>query len=191
MLLHGLDFSLPEGSLTWLQGGNGTGKTSLLRCLCGLGEAEAGDIFWQGEPVARDPVRFHQELLYLGHKPGLKSELSIAENLGFFRRLRGLPVIDPEPVLEQLGLARYAGQYVGSLSAGQQRKVMLARLLLEPARLWILDEPLVALDHESRDWLAATMMAFREEGGIILYTSHQPLDQVRPDQQIAIQEATP
>lgn len=167
LLIDGLDFSLAAGEGVHLLGANGAGKTSLLRVLAGLAPAAAGDF------QVADGCR----VIYLGHALGLKPELTVEENLQFLLQLAGQrPNLAIDEALQAVGIARYFDARVGSLSAGQKRRVGLARLLLEPAGLWLLDEPFAALDVKAAAWLCRQIERFVTEGGSVLLTSHQPVE---------------
>ncbi len=168
-----LSLTLSAGELLQVEGANGAGKTSLLRILAGLSQPERGQVCWQGQPIGRCRDRYQSSLLYLGHKPGIKAGLTPLENLAFLHQV-------PEAALWQalacVGLAGYEDLPAGQLSAGQQRRVALARLWLSRASLWILDEPFTALDQAGSTALLARLCAHAEGGGLLLLTSHQPLD---------------
>lgn len=174
MLFSGLDFHLAPGQVLQVAGPNGVGKTTLLNIVAGLCPAEAGELFWQGRPVAEDPAAFHAGFTWLGHQPGLKLMLSPRENLGWLLRLRGLAEDDVaiEAALAKVDLYGYEDVPVARLSAGQKRRVALARLFLEGRPLWILDEPFTAIDRagvaELEGWLGQQAAA----GGMVLLTTH-------------------
>ncbi|MCW5623221.1 MAG: cytochrome c biogenesis heme-transporting ATPase CcmA [Burkholderiales bacterium] len=176
LLFRGLSFSVGAGELLWIEGRNGAGKTSLLRILCGLGVADAGEIRWRGRPVRRGDETFARERLFLGHANALKDDLTVAENLHFAARIAGsdgtLDAVDR--VLEACGLAAVRGSPVRHLSQGQRRRAALGRLWLAQAQpLWILDEPFSALDTDSVDRLSALLGAHLERGGAAVLTTHQ------------------
>ena len=148
-------------------------ETSLLRILAGLSQPEQGRVCWQGRPIGRCRDRYQSELLYIGHKPGIKAGLTALENLAFFHQV---PEAELWQALARVGLAGYEDLPAGQLSAGQQRRVALARLWLSRAPLWILDEPFTALDKTGSAALLARLRAHAETGGLVLLTSHQPLD---------------
>lgn len=174
MLFCGLDFRLAPGEVLQVAGPNGVGKTTLLNIVAGLCPAEAGELVWQGRPVADDPAAFRAGFTWLGHQPGLKLMLSARENLAWLLALRGLAanagaVAD---ALARVDLYGYEDVPVARLSAGQKRRVALARLFLEGRPLWILDEPFTAIDRagvaELEGWLGAHAAA----GGMVLLTTH-------------------
>lgn len=178
VLFDHLDLTLEPGSVLHLEGANGAGKTSLLRVLCGLLPATAGEVLWRGHSIRQRRAEYHAELLYLGHSPGLKLDLTALENLRFLAAL-GDREIDGDPdagrALAALGLTGFEDLPVRRLSAGQRRRVALARLWLSGRPLWLLDEPLTALDSAAGERLQARIRRHAETGGAVLLTSHQPL----------------
>ena len=176
-LFADIGFSVAEGDWLQIEGGNGSGKTTLLRVLCGLANADEGEVLWQGTRIQSQRSEFHADLLYLGHKTGIKAELSACENLCLYQHSNSSAGSETAIVeaLGVLGLADRADLPCGVLSAGQQRRVALARLLLSPARLWILDEPLTALDVEGRDTVQGLLEKHVSAGGALVYTTHQAL----------------
>ena len=173
-LFSGLTETLASGELLWLRGGNGRGKTSLLRLVAGLAAPEAGQILWDGAPTRRN-ARFAGELVYIAHANALKDDLTAAESLAFLARIHGrddgaAPV---RAALARLGLAGRERAPTRSLSQGLRRRVALARLALETApALWVLDEPFDALDVAGTAILHALLAAHRARGGSVLLTSH-------------------
>ena len=166
MLFEGLDLALHPGELLWVRGANGSGKTSLLRLICGLSSPRAGR------------VHVASEFLYLGHSPGLKDVLTVMEDLRSSSALAGHPCSDAEALaaLAPVGLLEQAEQRLARLSAGQRRRAALARLWLpHAAPLWVLDEPVAALDAAMVDRLAQRLDRHAREGGSAVFTSHQPL----------------
>lgn len=174
LLFAGLDETLSAGEMLWLRGGNGRGKTSLLRLVAGFAVPERGRILW-GEVPARGDAGFQRALTYIAHANALKDDLSAVEALGFLARIHGRPD-DParlRAALARLGLAGRERAPVRSLSQGQRRRVALARLALEEAPgLWVLDEPFDALDVAGTAALHALLAAHRARGGRVLLTSH-------------------
>jgi heme exporter protein A len=172
-LFHGLSFHVHPGDIVQIEGPNGAGKTSLLRLLAGLSRAEEGEVMWQSQPIRQQREIWHQNLLYLGHHPGVKSVLSPLENLHFWHGNH-----DEEAIfeaLEQVNLLGYEEVPVAQLSAGQQRRVALARLWLSPAKVWILDEPLTAIDKGGVEKLMARFAEHADNGGAVILTTHQDL----------------
>ena len=172
-LFHGLSFHVKPGDIVQIEGPNGAGKTSLLRLLAGLSRAEEGEVMWQSQPIRQQREIWHQNLLYLGHQPGEKSVLSPLENLHFWHGDRDEEVIFD--ALEQVNLLGYEEVPVAQLSAGQQRRVALARLWLSPAKIWILDEPLTAIDKDGVEKLMARFAEHADNGGAVILTTHQDL----------------
>ncbi len=173
VLFSALSFTASAGDMVQIAGANGVGKTSLLRILSGLATPGAGEVYWQGQRTDRERARFHQQLLWLGHQPGIKGVLTGDENLRFFYPQQRREAL--WQALEAVGLAGYEDVPVARLSAGQQRRVALARLWLTDVSLWILDEPLTALDVAGVDMLTQRMEHHVSQGGIIILTTHQPL----------------
>jgi heme exporter protein A len=176
-LLQGLGLRVAAGQALQLLWPNGTGKTSLLRCIAGLLHAEEGEILWQGQPTRRDPQAFHRDLAYLGHEPALKADLTAMENLRFALGLRHLVPADAmQAALATAGLAQLdPAQPVHSLSAGQRKRVALARLSRWDAKLWLLDEPAANLDAAGQAVLARFLRAHLAAGGAVLLATHQPI----------------
>jgi len=178
LLFKAMNFSLGAGAMLLVQGGNGQGKTSLLRLLTGLSRPEAGEVRWRGVPIARCQETFHQEMTYLGHANGIKDELNPLENLRFYDGLQGR-AFDPDKAvatLERLGLTRCLDLPCRVLSFGQRRRVALTALLLSGAALWILDEPLTGLDVHA---VALMEDLFRDHlagGGSAVATTHQAIN---------------
>ncbi|CNH60897.1 cytochrome c biogenesis heme-transporting ATPase CcmA [Yersinia mollaretii] len=178
-LFQRLSFCISAGEIVQVEGQNGAGKTSLLRILAGLADADEGQVNWQGENIRRDRARYHQDLLYLGHQPGIKSVLTPFENLAFYQSV--FQKVDSAAIWQALalvGLVGYEDLPVSQLSAGQQRRVALARLWLSQSPLWILDEPLTAIDKQGVGTLLALFVEHAAKGGMVLLTTHQDLDAV-------------
>lgn len=173
-----LGFALESGGRLHVTGENGSGKTSLLRMLCGLSPPESGEIRWHGEPIARQGDEYRKSVLYLGHYNALKEELTALENLRTTAALSGVAVEDAEgiEVLRRVGLAGREELPVRFLSQGQKRRVALSRLLWSKAPLWVLDEPFVALDSAAVGWLAGIVSAHLSAGGMAVLTSHQEVE---------------
>lgn len=175
-LFRGLSFTLRSGELLHVTGVNGSGKTTLLRALCGLTRLQAGEVRWNGAAIGRLGDEYHAQLGYIGHSNGIQGELSPEENLRYAAGLHGLSVLAVGPILERLGLSAYCGFPSKILSQGQKRRLALARLLLAPKPLWILDEPLSALDTQSVALMTDLWREHLNRGGMIVLTSHQELD---------------
>jgi heme exporter protein A len=174
-LFEGLSLSVSPGQSLHLQGDNGSGKTSLLRLLCGLSPPTAGEVLWGGSPLALVRETYSRDMLYLGHALALKEGLSALENLQFAAVLMDQNWA-PDAALQalhQMGLRGREHLPLQVLSQGQKRRVALARLGLSPARLWLLDEPFVALDTAACGVLQALMQHHVAGGGMVVFTSHQ------------------
>lgn len=166
-----LDFRLDAGELTLIEGDNGSGKTTLMRILTGLLHAEEGELLWRGEPLHRD--RCVGDIVFLGHQLGLKLELTPRENLRVAVGLHGhREHTDIDTVLARVGLAGYGDEPVRRLSAGQKKRAALARLLLIPAVLWLLDEPYANLDRTGIELVNHLLAEHIARGGAALVTSH-------------------
>lgn len=177
-LLRGLQFGLASGQLLQLLWPNGTGKTSLLRCIAGFLHAEQGEVSWQGRPVREDRDAFHRDLAYLAHESALKGDLSAFENLHFSCALRVRQ--SPEHLraaLEAVGLGQVDSHLpVRSFSAGQKRRVALARLSLWHARLWLLDEPATNLDAAGQAVFEKLLTAHLAGGGSAIVATHRVIE---------------
>ncbi len=171
----GVEFAVAPGSSLVLIGANGTGKSSLLRLLAGLLNPAGGRILWDGEDVAEDRAAFSARLRYVGHQNTLKPALSVTENLAFWAGLHGDPKTADRVVgaaLERLGLGHLAEVPAQLLSAGQRRRLALARIAVAPAPLWLLDEPTVTLDRESVATVEDLMADHCAGGGLIVVATH-------------------
>ncbi|NOI09617.1 cytochrome c biogenesis heme-transporting ATPase CcmA [Vibrio alginolyticus] len=177
VLFENLQFEIKPGELVQIEGRNGTGKTTLLRIVIGLGDREEGVIKWKGEEVEKSRDVFHQDLLFLGHQTGVKRELTALENLRFYQSIQNNRSSDEEIfiALTQVGLAGREDVPVAQLSAGQQRRVALARLWLSKQILWILDEPLTAIDKQGVKVLESLFASHADNGGIVVLTTHQDM----------------
>ena len=171
-LFSDISFALQDGDLLHVAGSNGAGKTTLLRMLCGLTLPADGEIHWQQHPIQSNRDRYNEELLYIGHRGGMYSDLDACENLRLCsNRIASSPLI--YSALEEVGLSNHCNKPLRLLSQGQQRRVALARLILESRKLWILDEPLTALDTDAVEWFAGRLAAHIEHGGMAVITTHQ------------------
>lgn len=176
-LFEGLSFTIQSGELVQIEGRNGTGKTTLLRIITGLGDRDEGTIHWNQVNIEADRDSYHQDLLFLGHQTGIKRELTALENLHFYQSIHARSTVreDLYQALTQVGLAGREDVPVAQLSAGQQRRVALARLWLSRQKLWILDEPLTAIDKQGVKVLEALFLKHAEQGGIVVLTTHQDM----------------
>ncbi len=174
-LFSGLGFSLVEGELLHLFGHNGSGKTTLMRTLCGLIQQSAGEVLWNGTPIRKQGEEFTREVIYIGHKNGIKDDLTGVENLCISSTLDGFPVSEEEAwdALERMGLRGHEDLPTRVLSQGQKRRVALARLLVNRAKLWVLDEPFTALDKAAVEYLQEIIRSHLDRGGMVILTTHQ------------------
>jgi heme exporter protein A len=171
-------FTLNAGQAMQIEGDNGSGKTSLLRMVCGLAPTASGEVRWGGQAISEVRHAFSRDLLYLGHSLGLKDELSAVENLRVASVLAGHSVGNEEALqaLQAQGLGSRSHLPLRVLSQGQKRRVALARLQLSKARLWVLDEPFVALDTLAVLALQQVLRQHLAQDGLLLFTSHQAVD---------------
>jgi len=176
-LFSGLSFTLNFGQIMQVQGANGSGKTSLLRTLCGFITPDEGDIVWRGENIRELDEDYYAELLYLGHLNAIKDELSALENLRISAGLSGVELdeIEAMATLRRMGLRGREMLPTKVLSQGQRRRVALARLLVSDAKLWILDEPLAALDVGAVALVQELIAEHLARQGMVIFTTHQPL----------------
>lgn len=171
-----LSFAVGSGDIVQIEGANGIGKTSLLRCIGGLSTRFEGEMIWRGQPLSRSRVAFAADSIYFGHATALKAVLSPRENLRWWLSLHGVADVSTiDATLAKVGLFGYEDSPCYQLSAGQQRRVGLARLFLLPATLWILDEPFTAIDRHGVAELEGWLVAHANAGGAVLLTTHQPL----------------
>lgn len=169
----GLDFAVASGEALVLRGPNGSGKTTLLRLMAGLAAVSAGAMQWNGAAVHEDPEAHGSRLRFVGHLDAVKPAFTVAENLAFWAALWGART-NVLHALQAFDLARLATFPARHLSAGQRHRLALARLLVVPAPLWLLDEPSNALDEASLQALAKAIAAHRARGGMAIVASHGP-----------------
>lgn len=174
-LFSNVDCELQSGQWLYVTGANGVGKTSLLRMVCGLATVDEGSILWNAIPIQKQPELYRQDLCYLGHLNALQESMTVDENLLFSSALGGLAPspVQRQQVLTRFGLRGRSQQLVRHLSQGQKRRVALSRLALSPARLWVLDEPYVAMDEAGIQMLADLIAQHLAQGGLTVLTSHQ------------------
>lgn len=177
LLFDQLDFTLSEGQLLQIEGRNGSGKTSLLRILCGLTLPTQGGVFWNGNNIHTINSNYWATLTYVGHAAGVKADLTPLENLAIARALgQQATEIELDEALKQVGLYGFEDIPTRTLSAGQQRRVALARLLINRSQLWILDEPFTALDRTAITLVEHLLEAHIACGGMTILTSHHPVN---------------
>ena len=176
ILFQRLSFELGEGEVLQVQGSNGSGKTTLLRIICGLNDGYEGEIRWYGEAIADQAENFLASLLYIGHRVGVNKVLTPLENLrwgcSLQRQVSDATIL---AALAELGLRGFEESQCFTLSAGQQQRVALARLLINPSRLWILDEPFTTLDSDGVTQLENLLRQHAQSGGSVLVTTHHKL----------------
>ena len=183
LIVDDVDVCVSTGSIVQIQGSNGSGKTTLLRALIGLAEIDDGEVFWQGLSVNKARDELYASLLYLGHKPGITAGLTPYENLiALCPELTDSETSDVQvkkqvlEVLSHLGIGDRIDLPSVALSAGQQRRVSLARLQLQQATLWVLDEPLTSLDADGQRWVKQQIEQHVTQGGAVVFTTHQPIE---------------
>jgi heme exporter protein A len=174
LLFSDLSFSVAAAEVLQIEGSNGCGKTSLLRIICGLRLAEAGRVLWHGEMIQANREDYYANMVYIGHLPCIKAELTVLENVRALLDTRSLSVTDAviEAALAKVGLASYEDVPGKALSSGQRRRILLAFVALARAKLWILDEPLTALDVEGVALMESMIVEHRAAGGSVIFTTH-------------------
>ncbi|NQZ86515.1 MAG: cytochrome c biogenesis heme-transporting ATPase CcmA [Colwellia sp.] len=175
ILFEALNFSVCSGDVIQVEGPNGAGKTSLLRILAGLSQPYDGTVLFREQNIAEQKDDFHQNLLYLGHLPGVKGEMTAQENLVFNLALHGNDCSKAEETLEKVNLLGFEDALASHLSAGQHRRISLARLWQSTAPIWILDEPFTAIDKHGVTQLEQLFLAHAQRGGCVILTTHQDL----------------
>ncbi|AEG00752.1 cytochrome c biogenesis heme-transporting ATPase CcmA [Methylomonas methanica] len=174
LLFSDLSFRLQTGQVLLLEGSNGSGKTTLLRILCGFRAADGGQIAWFGQPLAESS--YFADMAYVGHADGTKKELTVLENLRFALALSQPGHYSIDQALQKVQLAGYDDNLVQTLSAGQKRRLSLARLLVTHSILWILDEPFTSLDKQGIELIETLMDDHVKHGGMVILTSHHDLN---------------
>lgn len=184
LLFDQLNIEINAGDIVQVEGPNGSGKTSLLRILAGLSQPFEGDVFFNNQLISHAREEFHQNLLYLGHLPGVKGEMSALENLRFNLALHGTTdnAINIEQTLAEVNLSGFEDSLASHLSAGQHRRISLARLYKSTAKIWILDEPFTAIDKQGVHALEQLFKAHIKQGGCVVLTTHQDLLTFEPTQ---------
>jgi heme exporter protein A len=174
LIFEGLECTLAAGGALLLTGANGSGKSSLLRLLATLLTPAAGQVSWGGVPIADDPAGYRARLNYIGHLDAIRPALGVRETLVFWARVRDAsPQIDA--AFSAFGLDAFGEFPCRWLSAGQRRRLALARLVATPAPLWLLDEPTASLDADGEERLVAVIAAHRAAGGRAVIATHQPI----------------
>ncbi len=179
-LFADLSVQVEAGGVLHVEGPNGAGKSTLLRTIAGLLKPQRGEVELFGQPADVDLEHWQRRLLFIGHKAAVKSELTALENLDLQACFDGATIADPWQLLETVGLLGLEDIPAQQLSAGQQRRIALARLWFSPAPLWILDEPFTALDQAGIELLQQRFAAHSANGGTLILTSHQPLSWAPP-----------
>lgn len=181
ILFDSLNFEIQQGEVIHLTGRNGSGKTSLLRIVCGLYQGYEGQVRYKGQLLAQAREEFNSSLLYLGHNVSVKQGLTVTENLRWYAKIQ--PQLDEALIdfaIAQVGLKSYADVYCRNLSAGQKRRVNLARLYMYKANqyeqsIWVLDEPFTAIDVDGVASLEKKILEYVQAGGTVVLTTHQLL----------------
>jgi len=185
-LFQKLDFALKSGELLLVEGKNGCGKTSLLRAITGLLEFETGQIDWRGQSVLANHQAFRSDLVWLSHRVGFKGDLTLLENLSFETGLRATAGDLLESSLERLGLTQLTRLPFRALSAGQQRRVALARMLMAKAPLWMMDEPFTNLDSGGQALVREVMAEHLARDGLCVVASHQNIELDAPVRRVQL-----
>jgi heme exporter protein A len=176
VLFEGLNLALGAGQILLVEGKNGSGKTSLLRILTGLALPESGEVLWQGKPIGEVGPEYYEQVNYVGHHDGIKRDLTCLENLRLVQAM-GKPVdIDLDEALEKVNLFRFGDNFVATLSAGQKRRLAMARMVVTEAQVWIMDEPFTSLDKASMAMFQTMFEEHLDKGGVIVMTSHHDIE---------------
>lgn len=190
-LFSAVDRSLGSGEMLHVAGENGSGKTTLLRILAGLNRDYAGAVMWHGENIRHNWPAYAQDLLYLGHQPALKAQLTARENLQWYACCAGAGDSQVDAALAEIGLRGKTDIPCHQLSAGQQRRVVLARLMFSQHKLWILDEPFTAIDTKGFATILGCLQGQLDRGGLIVMTTHHGMDKIAlPHQTLTLGPAT-
>lgn len=175
ILFEGLNLNVYPGDIVQIDGANGAGKSSLLRILAGLSQPFEGHVEFKQSKITEDRENYLQNLLYLGHLAGVKNEMTAQENLEFNLSLHGLDASQAEDTLAKVNLLGFEDSPAAHLSAGQHRRISLARLWQSSAPIWILDEPFTAIDKQGVDKLEQKFLDHCNQGGCVIFTSHQDM----------------
>lgn len=181
VLFDELSFNINTGEIVQIEGPNGAGKTSLLRILAGLSRPYAGQVRYLTEDINRCRDEYNEDLLYLGHLTGVKSELTAEENLNFNLRISGYDDFDTTVTLAKVNLSGFEEALAGHLSAGQHRRTALARLWHSNCKIWILDEPFTAIDKKGVEELEQLFLQHADNGGCVILTTHQDMGIIKDD----------
>lgn len=173
-LFANLGFAVQAGQVLLLEGKNGSGKTSLLRIICGFREPDSGIVSWCGEEIPHS--QYYSDMAYVGHLDGIKKELTVQENLRLSLALGQSGKLSIQQALEKVQLSGYEDTLIQALSAGQKRRLSLARLLITHNVLWILDEPFTSLDKQGIALIESLMAEHCAKGGMIVMTSHHDIN---------------
>jgi heme exporter protein A len=182
LLFDELSLEVYPGDIVQVEGPNGSGKTSLLRILSGLSQPYDGQILYKKQIISRCREEFHQNLLYFGHLSGVKGEMTAEENLEFNLALQGNKTEEVLTYLAKVNLDGFEDSLASHLSAGQHRRIALARLYQSNAPIWILDEPFTAIDKQGVAGLEQLFFAHAQRGGCVILTTHQDLLSIKPEQ---------
>ena len=175
-LFEKLDFKVGNGQTMIIKGSNGVGKTSLLRILTGLSQAVEGQVCWNGDDIETISDIYQRELLYIGHQAAVKTELTVRENLQLLLRFWPSDQLDVAELADIIGLRQRLSVICSRLSAGQLRRVSLARLFISRQTLWVLDEPLTALDINFIELIEQRLQQHLQKGGIAILTTHRGIN---------------
>jgi heme exporter protein A len=178
-LFSDLGFGVDTGEALIIEGRNGTGKTTLLRAICGIRRPDEGEILWGGESIERLGPEYHRHVAYVGHNDGVKRELTVAENLRMARALGSEGRLSIAEALRKVHLAGFEDVPASNLSAGQRRRLALARLLVTDSLLWVLDEPFTSLDRHGIGIVEELMAEHVARGGMLVMTSHHEVSMHR------------
>ena len=181
LLFDELSVNINSGDIVQVEGANGSGKTSLLRILAGLSLPYDGQVLFKELAINECREDFHQNLLYLGHLPGVKGEMTAQENLNFNLALHGLDYENLQEILTTVSLLGFEDSLASHLSAGQHRRIALARLYQSTAPIWILDEPFTAIDKQGVESLENLFTEHAKNGGCVILTTHQDLITISAD----------
>ncbi len=177
LLFDNLDFSVESGQAMIIQGSNGAGKTSLLRIITGLSQPAEGTVHWNNHNIDDISEEYQEQLLYIGHLAAVKRELTVRENLSLLKRFWPAEgSMSVSELAEQVGLRKRLGVHCSRLSAGQQRRVSLARLFISTQKLWILDEPLTAIDVDFIGVIEKCLQQHLKNGGLAILTTHRGIE---------------